>query len=101
MEVAPFKAIIIPTSNETFNFSQQLYLKLRGVSEEILWDDRDISAGVKFKDSDLIGIPLKIIVGNTFLKEGKIEIKKRKDGQLIKVSKEKIVGKLMELMQYG
>ena len=101
MEVAPFKAVIIPTSNETFNFSQQLYLKLRDVSEEILWDDRDISAGVKFKDSDLIGIPLKIIVGNTFLKEGKIEIKKRKDGQLIKVSKEKIVGKLMELMQYG
>jgi len=97
-EVAPFPAVIIPASQGTFSFSQKLYQQLKSSSIDVLWDDRDVSAGVKFKDSDLIGIPLKIIVGRSFLKEEKIEIKKRKDGELIKVNKAEFVHRLKELI---
>jgi len=96
-EIAPFKVVIIPTSGETLDFSEKLYFDLRKNAIDVLWDDRDVSPGVKFKDSDLIGIPLKIIIGNTFLKEGKVEIKKRRDGEIIKVKKEEIIQKLTEL----
>lgn len=97
-EVAPFKAVVIPTSGRTFEFSRKLYEQLNENSSDVLWDDRDLSAGIKFKDSDLIGIPLKIIVGRTFLKEGKIEIKKRKGGKIIKIDKEKFIQRIEELV---
>jgi len=97
-KVAPFAVVVIPTSERTFNFSEKLYRKLKDASIDVLWDDRDISAGAKFKDSDLIGIPLKIIVGKTFLKEGNVEIKKRKSGELIKVKKEELIKKVEELV---
>ena len=97
-KIAPFAVVIIPTSKETFNFSEKLYRRLKDNSIDVLWDDRDISAGVKFKDSDLIGIPLKIIVGKTFSKEGNIEIKKRKSGKLVKVKKEELIQKIEELI---
>lgn len=97
-EIAPFKAVVIPTSERNFKFSQRVYRKLRKNSKDILWDDRDVSAGVKFKDSDLIGIPLKIIVGKTLLKEGKIEVKKRENGEVIKINKEDFVHRMEELI---
>ena len=97
-KIAPFAVVIIPTSGDTFNFSEKLYRELKDNSIDVLWDDRDISAGVKFKDSDLIGIPLKVIVGKTFLKEGNIEIKKRKSGKLVKVKKEELIQKIEELV---
>ena len=97
-EVAPFAAVIIPTSEGTFNYAQRLYQTLKDNAIDVLWDDRDTSAGVKFKDSDLMGIPLKIIVGKTFLREGKIEVKKRKSGELTKMRKEECVQKIGELI---
>jgi len=97
-EIAPFETIVIPTSEKTFKFSQDIYEKLRENSIDVLWDDRDASAGVKFKDSDLVGIPLKVIIGRTFLKEGKIEIKKRKNGEIIKIDKGKLVQRIGELV---
>jgi len=48
---------------------------------EVLYDDRDERPGSKFKDADLIGIPFRVTVGKTFEKEGKIEIRTRRDGQ--------------------
>ncbi|MBE0477743.1 proline--tRNA ligase [Candidatus Aerophobetes bacterium] len=97
-EVAPFKAVVIPTSEQTFDFSEKVYQELKGNSIDVLWDDRDTSAGVKFKDSDLMGIPLKVIIGRTFLKEGKIEVKKRKNGELIKIDKGEFIQQFMGLM---
>ncbi|MBC7190581.1 proline--tRNA ligase, partial [Candidatus Aerophobetes bacterium] len=99
-EVAPFDAIIIPAGEGTFSFSQKLYEKLKD-EFDVLFDDRDISPGAKFKDCDLIGIPLKIIVGRTFLKEGKIEIKRRKDGYITKVDQKDFSQRLRELIKYG
>ncbi|RLE12699.1 proline--tRNA ligase, partial [Candidatus Aerophobetes bacterium] len=100
-EVAPFDCVVIPAGDEVFDFSREVYLNLKDSPIEVVWDDRDISAGMKFKDSDLVGIPFKVIVGRTFLKEGKIEIKKRGSGEIIKVSKKDLTAKLMELIQDG
>jgi len=51
----------------------------------VLMDDRDERAGVKFKDADLIGLPLRIIIGEKNLKDGLVELKERKTGAVEKV----------------
>ncbi len=53
------------------------YDDLEAAGIDVLLDDRDQRAGVKFKDADLIGIPLRVVVGDRGLKEGKLEIKWR------------------------
>jgi prolyl-tRNA synthetase len=98
-DIAPFDVIVIPTTNQTFRISEEVYLQLKETKIEVLWDDRDVSAGVKFADSDLIGIPFKVIIGNTFLKEGKIEIKDRRKGRVEKVEKKDLSGRIKELVQ--
>jgi len=52
---------------------------------EVLIDDRDERPGVKFKDADLIGIPIQVIIGEKNLKENKVEIKKRRNKRKIKL----------------
>ncbi|PIP12861.1 MAG: proline--tRNA ligase [bacterium (Candidatus Stahlbacteria) CG23_combo_of_CG06-09_8_20_14_all_34_7] len=73
--VAPFKLIVIPlnpSDKKQMESARNLYNNLRNIDS--LLDDRDISPGVKFKDADLIGIPIKIIFGRNFALENKIEI---------------------------
>jgi Prolyl-tRNA synthetase len=55
---------------------------------EVLFEDRELSPGEKFKDADLLGIPYKIILGKTYENEGLIEIKRRKDNSVFKLKKE-------------
>lgn len=98
-EIAPFQAVIISVGEGTFKTAQRLYYKLKEAGMEVLWDDRNLRAGVKFNDMDLIGIPFKIIVGNTFLKEEKIEIKERREGRKEKIREGKIIQKMEELIK--
>jgi prolyl-tRNA synthetase len=57
-----------------------LYAGLEASGLEVLWDDRDERAGVKFNDADLIGAPYQVIVGDKGLAEGLVEVKTRKTG---------------------
>ena len=98
-EIAPFHAVIIPTSGTTLAASEELYYELKEAGAQVLWDDRNMSAGVKFNDADLIGIPFKVIVGDTFLKEGKIEIKSRREGTIEKMTRNKVSQSLRELIE--
>jgi prolyl-tRNA synthetase len=89
---------IVETSNEIYEMLKEKY--------DVVLDDRKVSAGFKFKDSDLIGIPLKVVVGKT-LKEGKVEIKLRgqRNGDLVSIEdpeilEEKIKEKLEEYDNY-
>lgn len=84
LPLAPFQVILLNlgmNSEKITEASEQLYqdLKTRGV--EVLYDDRDERPGSKFKDADLIGIPLRVTVGKTFENDGKIEIRTRRDGR--------------------
>jgi len=62
--------------------AEEIYFKLEQLGLEVLFDDRDERPGVKFKDNDLIGIPLRIVVGSKGLAEGKVELKMRKTGEM-------------------
>jgi prolyl-tRNA synthetase len=60
--------------------AEEIYFKLENLGLEVLFDDRDERPGVKFKDNDLIGIPLRIVVGSKGLADGNVELKNRRTG---------------------
>jgi prolyl-tRNA synthetase len=82
--IAPFQAIILPVnfSDDAMNSAaKEIYKSLWELGVEALLDDRSDRLGVKFKDAELLGIPIQVIVGPKNLGEGKIEIKIRKTGE--------------------
>lgn len=82
--LAPFHAVVVPlnmSDRSVVAASESLYAEL-SKNYEILLDDRDERAGSKFKDSDLIGVPLRITVGERGLKKGLVELRERKTGSV-------------------
>lgn len=85
MPLAPFQVIITPVNindEKSAEAAEDLYRDLTGKGIEVLLDDRDERAGVKFNDADLIGIPLRVTIGPKRLAEGKVELKIRKSGEV-------------------
>lgn len=80
-EVAPFAIHLISlgNNNEVNKEAEKIYDKLSKKGIEVLWDDREESAGGKLADADLIGIPARYIVSEKTLKEDSIEVKKRSE----------------------
>lgn len=81
--VAPFRALVIPVGNAEaqVKLAEELYGKLQAAGVDALMDDRNERAGVKFKDADLLGIPVHCIVGEKSAQSGKIEVKTRRTGE--------------------
>ena len=80
--------------------SEKIYATLSQNGYEVLFDDRkDVQAGFKFADADLIGLPLQVIVGERALKENMIEIKVRRTGERVKVNLDKVYDKVAELLK--
>ena len=80
--LAPWRLAIIPLnmSNESVRkTAESLYSQALSQDLDVLLDDRDETAGVKLKDADLIGIPLRLVVGERKLAEGKVEFKRRSE----------------------
>jgi len=63
----------------------------------VLMDDRDERAGVKFKDADLLGLPVRVTVGNAFIKEGVVEVRERASRAEQKVPKDKVLETVREI----
>jgi prolyl-tRNA synthetase len=84
------------THPESMEIARSLYSDLVGRGIDTLLDDRDERPGVKFKDCDLIGIPLRVTIGERGLKEGNVDIKMRSQKEPIRVKKEEILGRVME-----
>ncbi len=82
--IAPFKVHLIEIGNndEVRRMSQTLYEELREYKIEVLYDDRDLRPGEKFADSDLLGIPLRIIISDKTLISGEYEVKERINGNV-------------------
>jgi prolyl-tRNA synthetase len=79
--LAPFSAVVVPVNQaeETVrSAAERIYAELRGRGVDTLIDDRDERPGVKFKDADLIGIPLRVTVGPKALARGNVEVKARR-----------------------
>jgi prolyl-tRNA synthetase len=99
MPIAPFQVLLLPVNikiaflKET---AEQLYQTLLRNGIEVLYDDREETPGVKFNDADLIGIPLRVTLGEKNLKKGLVEIKGRKTGDVLLVNKEDVFSKVKE-----
>ena len=82
--IAPFEVVIVPVSEKSerqMEAAEALYKELKAKGVDVLLDDRAERAGVKFKDADLIGIPLRITIGDKSLDKGMLEYKERKTGE--------------------
>lgn len=100
--IAPFQVMVIPLnmkSKEISNAADKIYEELSGKRIEVLIDDRNERPGVKFKDADLLGIPLQIIIGDRNLKEGAVELKIRKDKTTEKVGADEISTKVVKMVE--
>jgi prolyl-tRNA synthetase len=89
--LAPFDCEVLAVNvkkPEVVKEAERIYGELKQNGLEVLFDDRDERAGVKFKDADLIGIPLRVVVGERNLAEGMVEVKERRSGEvrLVKVA---------------
>ncbi len=96
-QVSPYKVIVLPLDVQDTAIMEaalSVYRQLGDQGVEVLCDDRDERPGVKFKDADLLGIPLQVIVGKGSLKEGKIELKTRRTQQKIVASSQEIVSQI-------
>jgi prolyl-tRNA synthetase len=88
LAIAPYQVLIVPVNVKdvrSMETAEEMYRLLEEKGFEVLMDERDERAGVKFKDADLIGIPYRIVIGEKNLKEGLVEIKERKTGVVEKV----------------
>ena len=95
--IAPYHVIVIPVNIQDelqMKVAEDLYKKLQDNGIEVILDDRDDRAGVKFKDADLIGIPLRITAGKT-LQEGLVEYKVRETGEVLKITPDEAVSKVV------
>jgi len=100
--LAPFQVIVLmvdPLDEQVRDIAVHMANSLKAAGLEALLDDRDERPGIKFKDSDLIGVPLRVTVGVRDLKSGVVEIKARKTGQSCKVSPEHALEKVLELLK--
>ncbi|MGA2914508.1 MAG: proline--tRNA ligase [Sedimentisphaerales bacterium] len=100
ISISPYEVIIVPAGNneEITKAAEKLYDELTACGVEVLLDDRDARGGVKFKDADLIGIPIRITIGAKSLAENCAEIKLRRESEVKKVPLEKIKEKTQELI---
>jgi prolyl-tRNA synthetase len=101
ISIAPYQIHLLPINpahQETKEVSEQLYQGLLGKGFEVLIDDRELRAGTKFKDADLIGIPLRVTIGEKGLSQGEVEIRFRKSGKIIKVLKTETLPKIQEIV---
>lgn len=101
MTIAPYHCIIVPVNLKDVQVkeaAEQLYAQLQEAGVEVVLDDRDERPGVKFKDADLVGYPLRVIIGSKSLANGQAELRQRRNGEtelvnmedLAKIIKEKV-----------
>ena len=100
VSIAPFEVEIIPLAidGEVCKVSEKIYKDLSAIGLDVLIDDRDVRAGVKFADADLIGIPYRIVIGARGLKDNVVEIKIRRTDEIIKVKPTEIRAKIKTLI---
>lgn len=85
IEIAPYHVLVVPVNTKdeaSAEKAEEIYMQLKKVGLETVIDDRNERPGVKFKDADLIGYPLRVVVGPKTLTEGKLEVKIRKTGEI-------------------
>jgi len=102
ISIAPFEVLVTCVNQEDAVVAEAAERIYRGLSErgiDVLLDDREVRGGVKFKDADLIGIPVRVTVGKRSISEGRVEVKLRREQNSQHVGVEEAVGKIVELVE--
>jgi prolyl-tRNA synthetase len=98
--IAPAQVLVLPVNPKQAavrEMAERLYRDLGTAGFETILDDRDERPGVKFKDADLLGIPIRVTVGGLLGREGKVEVRARREGQDVRVAPDGVVAAVREL----
>ncbi len=104
MPLSPFHVHLVPVNvkdKPTMDVSETIYKNLTDAGIDVLMDDRDERAGIKFNDADLIGIPIKLTIGSKTLKENSVELKMRRSPDANFVKMDEVREKVMEIIKQG
>lgn len=100
--IAPYEVVIVPANNkseEVMAAAKKLYDSMEDSRDEVVLDDRNERAGIKFKDADLIGYPVRVTIGKKWQQSGSVEIKIRRSGEVVEVPLEESKDKVLEILQ--
>ena len=100
--IAPYEVVIVPANNkseEVMAAAKKLYDSMEDSRDEVVLDDRNERAGIKFKDADLIGYPVRVTIGKKWQHSGSVEIKIRRSGEVVEVPLEEAKDKVLEILQ--
>ena len=100
--IAPFEVVVVPVNAkvpEQLALAEEIYMALKAAGVDALLDDRKERAGVKFKDADLIGYPIRITVGPKAIAENQIETKVRRSGETLTFTKETYLAEVTALLK--
>ncbi|MDO8536413.1 MAG: proline--tRNA ligase [Candidatus Omnitrophota bacterium] len=101
LSIAPYRIMVVAlniASKKVKDISEEVYELLTKAGIDTLFDDRDISAGIKFKDADLIGIPIRIIIGEKNAKKDIVEVKLRKTGEVKEIKPSELIAHLKTIL---
>ena len=100
--VAPYDVEVLPVQTSdpaVVELAQKYHSEFIEAGWEVLLDDREESAGKKFNDADLVGIPWRVTIGKKNLQDGKVELKNRRTGEVTLVAKDQLRSKLAECLK--
>ena len=100
--IAPFEVVVVPVNakdDKQLALAEEIYDELKSAGVDVLLDDRKERAGVKFKDCDLIGYPLRVTISPKTLESGNVEIKIRRSGEFLNFARGEVVEKISELLK--
>jgi len=93
--VAPFKVYLARIGENVNEYADKLYNELTEKGVEVLYDDRDVRAGQKFADSELLGIPYRVTISDRTIDSGEVEISERKNSEKMLLTYEQLLAKLV------
>ncbi|MDI9561392.1 MAG: proline--tRNA ligase [Pseudomonadota bacterium] len=102
LSIAPFEVNVLPVNSshaESMELADNIYKSLKDRRVDVVLDDRNERPGVKFKDCDLIGIPIRVTIGERNLKDGYVELKFRNEKDSQRIKKEDIIGRVMDYVE--
>lgn len=100
--IAPYEVVIVPANNKdegVMNAARHLYDEMEDCRDEVILDDRDERAGIKFKDADLIGYPIRVTIGKKWKESGLVEVCLRRSGVVSEVALADCKTKVLEMLE--
>ena len=100
--IAPYEVVIVPANNKdegVINAARHLYDEMEDCRDEVILDDRDERAGIKFKDADLIGYPIRVTIGKKWKESGLVEVRLRRSGVVSEVALADCKTKVLEMLE--